>query len=112
MQQQFDRLWVARRRALLSGTAFAGMVLAGLSALALPGFSSAAYAACGPAAASSVTANCTGVTDNQGAGAPGTSADPSGYGYGTGVESNLTVNVAPGANVTGTNQGIIADSLI
>jgi hypothetical protein len=79
--------------------------------LALIGFSSSAYAACDPAAASNVTADCTGTTDNQGAGAPGTRTDPNGYGYGTGVENNLTVTVAPGANVTGAAVGIFANSL-
>jgi hypothetical protein len=64
----------------------------------------AARAACDPAAASNVTATCTGTTNNQGGGAPGTSAGSDGYG--TGAETNLNVTVVPGASVTGTDRGI------
>jgi uncharacterized protein with beta-barrel porin domain len=47
-----------------------------------------------------------GTTTNQGGGAPGSSAGTDGYG--TGVETGVTVNVASGAanTVTGTNSGI------
>lgn len=86
------------------------LLTASATALALIGFSSSAHAACDPAAADNVTANCTGTTDNQGTGAPGTSTDPNGYGYGSGVE-NLIVTVAPGANVTGNFLGIFANAL-
>jgi hypothetical protein len=69
----------------------------------------AAFAACDPAAASNVTATCTGATVDQGGGAPGTSAGANGYG--TGAETNLTVTVVPGASVTGTTgSGIIFDT--
>jgi hypothetical protein len=64
----------------------------------------AAFAACDPAAASNVTATCTGTTVNQGGGAPGTSAGSDGYG--TGVQTNLNVTVVPGASVTGWARGI------
>lgn len=86
------------------------LLTASVTALALIGSFPAAHAACDPAAASNVTASCTGTTVNQGGGAPGTSADPPGYGYGTGAETNLTVNVLSGASVTGTNSGISADT--
>jgi uncharacterized protein with beta-barrel porin domain len=71
----------------------------------------AAWADCSPAAANNVVATCTGTTNNQGAGAPGTSADTSGYGIGT--ETGVTVTVDSNATVTGTNQAInIADGTI
>lgn len=57
----------------------------------------AAEAACTPAAANNVTATCTGVTVNQN----GTS------GYGSGGETGVTVEVAPGARVEGTNFGML-----
>ncbi|WP_407193828.1 autotransporter domain-containing protein [Bradyrhizobium sp. STM 3566] len=82
---------------------------AGATALALIGFSPAAHAACDPAAASNVAANCTGATVDQGGGAPGTSADI--IGYGTGFETHLTVNVVSGASVTGSLIGISAQSI-
>jgi hypothetical protein len=66
--------------------------------------SSPALAACNPAAADGVTATCSGVTNNQGGGAPGTNGGMDGYG--TGTENNVTVNVLPGATVTGTNFGL------
>ena len=53
----------------------------------------AAWADCTPAAADNVTATCTGATTNQGGGGPA----PTGNGYGTGVETGVTVNVAGGA---------------
>ncbi|MDP3076045.1 autotransporter domain-containing protein [Bradyrhizobium sp.] len=67
---------------------------------------SAARADCAPAAANNVTATCSGTTTNQGAGAPGTSAGTAGYG--TGVQTGVTVDVAAGAGntVTGTTFGI------
>jgi uncharacterized protein with beta-barrel porin domain len=79
-----------------AGTALAIILLAG----------QAAQADCTPAAANGVTATCSGgITNNQGAGAPGTSAGTSGYG--TGVETGVGVTVSAGANtVTGTNFGI------
>jgi len=55
--------------------------------------------ACTPAAASNVTATCTGTTTNQGGGAPGTSLGF--YGYGTGTETGVTVNVGTNASVIG-----------
>lgn len=66
----------------------------------------AAWADCAPAAANNVTAECTGTTTNQGGGAPGTSAAV--FGYGTGVQTGVTVNVANGAGntVTGDSFGI------
>ncbi|MBH5396839.1 autotransporter domain-containing protein [Bradyrhizobium sp. CNPSo 4010] len=79
------------------------------TALALIGFSPAAHAACDPAAANDVTANCTGTTVDQGGGAPGTSADI--IGYGTGFETNLTASVVSGASVTGSLIGIAAQSM-
>lgn len=85
------------------------LLSAGATALALIGFSPAAHAACDPAAASNVAANCTGATVDQGGGAPGTSADI--IGYGTGFETNLTVNVVSGASVTGSLIGISAQSI-
>jgi uncharacterized protein with beta-barrel porin domain len=62
--------------------------------------SQSARADCTPASASNVTATCTGTTVNQGSGAPGTSAGDNGYGLG--VETGITVNVADGATVSGT----------
>ena len=78
----------------------------GFVAALLIGASSAASADCTPQSADGVTATCTGTTLNQGGGAPGTSTDS--YGYGTLVESGITVNVAAGAanTVTGTDNGI------
>ena len=94
-----DRFAARRLRAVLLA---AGVVL-GVVATA-----SEVRADCAPAAANNVTATCSGTTTNQGAGAPGTSVDPSGYGYGTGVETGVTVNVVAGSGntVTGTNVGI------
>jgi uncharacterized protein with beta-barrel porin domain len=59
-----------------------------------------AWADCTPASANNVTAICTGTTVNQGSGAPGTSAGTNGYG--SGVETGITVNVADGTTVSGT----------
>jgi uncharacterized protein with beta-barrel porin domain len=80
----------------LSALAFAVVLLAGPPA----------FAACAPQAASNVTATCTGTTNNQGGGAPGTSAGTDGYG--TGVETGITVNVVagPSTTVTGTTSGL------
>jgi hypothetical protein len=98
------------RAALLTSTALNAALLAGAVALivAMPG---AALADCAPAAANNVTATCTGATTNQGGGAPGTSADVNGYG--TGVETGVTVNVTAGAGntVTGTSVGIFLGDL-
>jgi hypothetical protein len=65
------------------------------------------------AAASNVTATCTGPTTNQGGGAPGTTAGTDGYG--TGTETGITVNVANGAGntVNGNRYGIyVADGTV
>lgn len=96
------------RAALLSSTALNAALLAGAVALivATPG---AALAACTPASAIKVTAACTGLTTNQGGGAPGTSARFDGYG--TGIEAGVTVNVAVSSTVTGTFSGIFLDDL-
>jgi outer membrane autotransporter protein len=83
-----------RRAALSAAVALAASLAGG----------EAARAACDPAAGSNVTATCTGATNDQGGGAPGTSAGSDGYG--TGAETNLDVTVVPGASVTGTNRGI------
>nr|WP_244670674.1 autotransporter domain-containing protein [Rhodoplanes elegans] len=68
----------------------------------------AARADCTPAAASGVTAVCTGTTNNQGGGAPGTSAGFSGYG--TGTETGLTIVVPAGSGntLTGADFGVFA----
>lgn len=52
-----------------------------------------------------MTATCTGSTSNQGDGAPGSSAGTDGYG--TGIETGVTVNVGSGASnrVTGSITG-------
>src|ERR1700730_8024170 len=63
-----------------------------------------AWAQCAPTAANNATPTCTGVTVNQGNGAPGTSAGSNGYG--TGAENNMTVTVVSGASVGGTVNGI------
>jgi uncharacterized protein with beta-barrel porin domain len=65
---------------------------------------SPAWASCTPAAADNVIATCTGLINNQGNGAPGTSAGSNGYG--TGAENNMTVTVVSGASVGGTVNGI------
>lgn len=62
------------------------------------------YAACTPAAGNGVTANCTGVTTNQGSGPPGTSAQN--IGYGTGNETGITINVGDGSTLSGNLAGI------
>lgn len=85
-------------QSLLNSTA---IVRVGALGLALSGalFAAPAWADCTPAAANGVTATCTGTTLNQGGGG--------GFiaGYGTGVETGVTVNVASGA----TNQVIGRD---
>jgi uncharacterized protein with beta-barrel porin domain len=83
------------------------VVLAGVATV------SAARADCAPAAANNVTATCSGITTNQEGGAPGTSAGTAGYG--TGVETGVTVNVVAGAGnrVTGTLYGIsLGDGIV
>jgi uncharacterized protein with beta-barrel porin domain len=69
-----------------------------------------ARADCTPAAANNVTASCTGSTNNQGGGAPGTSADTNGYG--TGAVTGITVTIASGAGntVNGTDTGVTFSS--
>ena len=105
---------VARHRApstqsLLNSTALVRLCCAGLLGLAISGalIATPAWADCTPQVANGVTATCTGATINQGGGAPGTSLDTAGYG--TGVETGVTVNVASGAanTVTGTDYGIL-----
>ena len=59
-----------------------------------------ALAVCTPNAANNVTATCTGTTTNQNA--------PNGYG--TGVETGITIDVILGATVTGTNNGLSFNS--
>lgn len=87
-----------RRAGLLTSTAFMAVILA----------SEAAQAACTPsgpdAAANNVTAICTGLTDGQGTGAPGTSFDTDGYASNS--VNNLGVEVTPGATVQGSAVGL------
>jgi uncharacterized protein with beta-barrel porin domain len=66
----------------------------------------AAWADCTPAAADNVTATCTGATTNKGGGLPGSTTGNDGYG--TGVETGVTVNVVGGASntVSGNTSGI------
>jgi len=78
--------------------------LPSLVAMALAATASGASADCTPTAANNVTATCTGTTTNQGANPPPSSAGVDGYG--TGVETGVTVNVSNGASVAGTNNGI------
>jgi autotransporter-associated beta strand protein len=94
----FARSVLDRRRAVVAAArslavAFAIVLLAG----------EAAWADCTPAAVNNVTATCTGTTTNQGGGAPGSSAGTDGYG--TGVETGITVN-AIGGSLSGTNTGV------
>src|SRR3954447_3356983 len=63
-----------------------------------------AWAGCTPAAGNNVTATCTGTTSNQAGGAPGTSAGSNGYG--TAVETGVTVNVGISATVSGTGSPV------
>jgi uncharacterized protein with beta-barrel porin domain len=90
-----------RRRAVVAA---ARSLAAAIAIVLLAG--EAARAACTPAAADGESVICTGTTTNQGGGAPGTSATTTGYG--TGVETGTTVNVASGATntVTGNDFGI------
>jgi len=85
-------------------TSWQVLVLPLLVAASLAATMSDARADCTPAAANNVTATCTGTTNNQGANPPPSSAGVDGYG--TGVETGVTVNVSNGASVTGTNNGI------
>lgn len=82
------------------------VVLGSLMAGTLAATMSDARADCNPAAGNNVTATCTGTTLNQGANPPPSGAGVDGYG--SGVETGLTVNVSNGASVTGTNNGINA----
>lgn len=72
------------------------LVMAIAALAALPLLSRPAEAACSPAAASNVSATCTGATTDQNA--------P--YGYGAATADNLAVTVVQGASVTGTSYGI------
>jgi hypothetical protein len=72
--------------------------------LAAVATASLARADCTPAADNNVTATCTGTTSNQAGGAPGTTAGFNGFG--TGLETGVTVSVAGGAGVTGSHAGI------
>ncbi|MGJ4893303.1 autotransporter outer membrane beta-barrel domain-containing protein [Bradyrhizobium sp. HKCCYLRH3099] len=90
-----------RRRRLPYESSVSALAL-GLALLTLG--TAAANADCTPAAADNVTASCTGTTTNQGAGAPGTSGST--FGYGTGVETGVSLTIAVGANVTGSNAGL------
>src|ERR1700694_950118 len=78
-----------RRRAVSAAMRTLAVALA-----TAPVASEVARADCMPQAANNVTATCTGTTTNQAAGAPGTS------GYGTGVETGITVNVVAGSGNT------------
>jgi uncharacterized protein with beta-barrel porin domain len=98
----------ARAYSLKTGWQVLGLPL--LVAMALAATMSGARADCTPAAANNVTATCTGTTTNQGANPPPSSAGVDGYG--TGVETGVTVNVSDGASVTGTNNGINAGDVI
>ncbi len=82
----------ALRAAFLASTAVAAVMIA----------SGSAQAACTPAAADNVNAVCTGVTNNQGPSA--------GAGYGSTGLTDLTVNILPGASITGTSNGILLAS--
>ena len=101
----YDRHHRAIRRPAVA-SCWQNLALTSIIVVALAAMASAAEAGCTPAAANNVTANCTGTTTNQGAGAPGSSAATNGYG--TGTETGVTVNVTGGASttVTGTNNGI------
>ena len=92
----------------MRGSGALALLAAVALAVLLPAPADRELAACDPAAASNVTATCTGTTVNQGGGAPGTSAGSAGYG--TGGVANLTVTVVPGASVTGFLFGMTFDS--
>ena len=93
---------VRRQVRRFSSQTSASALALGLAALALG--TGSAKADCTPAAANNVTATCAGTTTNQGAGAPGTSGST--FGYGSGAETGVTINVATAATVSGTNAGI------
>lgn len=76
------------------------IVMAAAAFAAMPLLSAPAQAACNPAAASNVSATCTGVTTDQN----GTN------GYGSAANDNLAVTVVQGASVTGTSYGITFNS--
>src|SRR5579871_2346542 len=92
-----------RRRRIATGTLSA---LALTFAFVLLG-EEPALAACVPQAASNTTATCMDATNNQGGGAPGTSAGTDGYGTGAETGITVTVTAGPGTTVTGTNRGIV-----
>lgn len=73
-----------------------GLVVLLISWVVAPALLSPAHAVCAPAAANNVSAVCTGTTVNQN--------NP--HGYGTGVQTGVTVSVLWGASVTGTAFGI------
>lgn len=65
----------------------------------------ATFAACTPIAANDITATCTGATYKQGGGAPGDTFYLNGYG--TGTETNITVNLVAGNTIVASdNNGI------
>ena len=71
----------------------------GLGCLVASGLPSTdAFAQCAPAAGSNITVTCSGATVDQG---PGINT-----GYGNSTQDGLTLNVQPGASVTGTSIGI------
>jgi len=87
--QEFPFRWSGHRR--FAGRR--GLVLARSLALAVAIVlfgGEAAWADCTPASANNVTATCSGITTDQGGGAPGTSAGADGYG--TGTETGVTVH--------------------
>ena len=97
----FARGGLDRRRAVVVA---ARSLAVALAIVLLAG--EAAWADCTPAAADNVTATCTGATTNQGGGLPGSTTGNDGYG--TGVETGVTVNVVGGASntVSGNTSGI------
>ena len=90
----------------LSGLRRAPVLLLACVVLATFATGSAAWADCTPAAANNVTANCSGTTIDQGDGAPGSSVNPQGNGYGTGTETGVTVNVLTNSTLTGSQTAI------
>ncbi|WP_211912076.1 autotransporter outer membrane beta-barrel domain-containing protein [Tardiphaga alba] len=81
----------------------AGALIPVASSLALMSASSA-DAACTPMPANNVSAVCTGTTINQGAGAPGTSNGFSGYG--SSLDTGMSIRVTAGSSVTGDDNGL------
>ena len=70
--------------------------------------SSPAEAVCTPAASSAIIATCSGSTINQGGGTSNNSDNVLYFGYGTGIETGITVNVLGGSgnSVEGTSVGL------